>query len=48
MLLAILANACGRQDAADFFGVTWYSPSEAEGFEIVGTEGGEVKAGSSG
>ena len=43
MILAILANACGRQDAADFFGVTWYSPSEAEGFEIVGTEGCESR-----
>ena len=43
MILAILANACGRQDAADFFDVTWYSPSEAEGFEIVGTEGCESR-----
>ena len=43
MILAILANACGRQDAADFFDVTWYSPSEAEGFEIVGTAGCESR-----
>lgn len=41
MILAVLANACGRNDAADFFDVVLYSPSEAEGFEIVGAEGCE-------
>ena len=41
MILAILANACGRQNAADFFDVAVYSPSEAEGFEIAGAEGCE-------
>ena len=39
VMLAILANACGRTPAADLFDVILYSPLEAEGFEIAGSEG---------